>query len=314
MKPPKKIFEIPLLLISTICAVHVSAQELYTDISEILQAVQKNVDSQKERLIDILSKEEITLEEFDNKGELAEIANIISDYRVFPGTINKISDCRVLYSEILEFTRSPGILREERVILSTENNGWIEKKSYGDFWAKGNTYVDLFSAFDKQNEKCFDYKFIGEGKISLTGTGKIKERNVYAIEIKHKETNIGQTEKLSWVLKHGGIALIDVGTMEIVRLSRSVNYHITYNNFSTNWRGRVFALEDQIEKYVYSIEYEYDKVKIGDQFLTLPLVKIAKIFRENGQLAAVYTYRYRDHRAFNASVKISFDEIQGASN
>jgi len=310
MKDKYFYFAIQFFLASVLCAVTVNAQDTGVSLVEILQAVQKNVDSQKERMVNILSKEEITIEIFDNKEELIEVANIISEYRVFPETTSTISNCRILYAEIQELMQPSGILREEREILSSKKGVWAEKSPYGDVWAKGNAYVDLFSAFDKQNEKCFDYRFLGEEKIIMTGTGRIKERNVYAIEIKNKEADIGQAGKLSWVVKYGGVAMIDIGTMEIVQLNRSVNYQITYNNFSTNWRGRVVALEDIIDKYVYSTEYEYDKVKIGDQFLTLPVSKISKLFRENGQLAAIYTYRYSDHKVFDVSVKILFDEIE----
>ena len=300
-------FVTQLLIIFSLCVVHVNAQDSDADLSIILQAVQKNIDSQKERVVNILSKEEITIEEFDDKEELVKMSNIISNYRIFFEPTSTASDCRILFSEMLELARPSGMLREEREILSTEKNGNIEKKdSSREFLAKGNTYVDLFNVFDRQNEKCFDYKLTDKQKISLMGTGRIKERDVYAIEIKQKETDIGQADNWFWVIKYRGVAMVDARTMEIVQLSRSVNYSIVYKKFSTDWRGRVVALDDEVEKYTYCTQYEFDRMKIGDHFLTLPLVKSVKFFRENGQLTTAYTYRYSDHRAFNVGVKLHF--------
>jgi hypothetical protein len=75
-----------------------------------------------------------------------------------------------------------GILREDREMLSVKEDNNIIKEFTEAVWAKGNSYVDYFILFDKQNEKCFDYKLIG----------RMEEPNAYVIEIKQKEIDIGK--------------------------------------------------------------------------------------------------------------------------
>ena len=106
------------LFISGICAVPVNAQDSDVSLSEILQAVQKNVDSLKEKLVDFTSREEFTIEEFDSKGEkVKKTTNIISDHRAVPEAAKPEQLSLVL----------PSIIREEREILSAKENGYARK-------------------------------------------------------------------------------------------------------------------------------------------------------------------------------------------
>jgi len=300
-----------------ICELSVNAQDSDAYLSNILQAVQKNVDSQKEQIIDFLSKEEITIEQFNEKMKLVNTTNVISDYRAFPKTTNSISDCRIV-SEILTSIQ-PDIIREERDILSIKRNKRNVKEFDEAIWAKGNTYTDIFILFDKQNEKCFDYK--------LLGAGKIGGRGVLAVEVKQKNIDIGRNDikdtrendsgqkmvGISWVLKYEGVVLIDAETMEIVQLSRDgIDCIYTYKAPSIHpltKKVSYYVLRE--ENYYFFIQYEYDKINIGGQFLTLPVAKIIKLFREDGQLDTIYTYKYSNHKRFGSSVEISFDEFEG---
>ena len=67
---------VKLPLILAVCAVSlnaknadVTAQNTDISISEILEAVQKNVDFQKKHLVSLVRKEEITVDEFNDKGK-----------------------------------------------------------------------------------------------------------------------------------------------------------------------------------------------------------------------------------------------------
>ena len=228
-----------IVLISGICAIHAGAQDSDAYLLKILEAVQKNVNSQKERMVDYVSKEEITVEEFNDEGKIKKTTNIISDYRIFPETASVISDCRIV-SEILGSVQPSGILREEREMLSVKEDNNIIKEFTEAVWAKGNSYVDYFILFDKQNEKCFDYKLIG----------RMEEPNAYVIEIKQKEIDIGKNEKLKWELNYEGFAFIDTNTMEIVQLNRKgVGYHVNYDGVYMVIKGITYLVDgrDDVE-------------------------------------------------------------------
>ena len=297
------------LLITAMCVIPVNAGDANASLLEILQAVQKNVDFLKENIIDLISMEEILIEEVNDKGKSTRAANIISEYRIFPETTGSISDCRVVY-EIIESLMPTGILREEREMVSAKENNRTQRldrfQLEEHFWARGSSYVELLVLFDKQNEKCFDYE--------LKGDNNTNDRNVYVIGIEQKEADIGRThtektEDISWNVKYEGSALIDAGTMEIVQLNRNrVNI-----NYSTR-RTKSSPINDMFPsvataRYVLFTRYEYEKVKIKDQFLTLPVTKTVELFRENGQLETSYKYRYVNHRAFTVDTKISFGTI-----
>jgi hypothetical protein len=317
------------LFVMAICELSVNAQDSDAYLSSILQAVQKNIDLQKEQIIDFFSNEEITIEQFNEKMKLVTTTSVISDYRAFPKIANSISDCRIV-SEILTSIQ-PDIIQEEREILSIKRNNRNVKEFTEAIWAKGNTYTDIFILFDKQNEKCFDYK--------LLGAGKIGERSVFAIEIKQKNTDTGRNDingavendsgirtmngsyeskmtGISWEMRYEGVALIDAGTMEIVQLSRdAIDYILTYKMPSTHplTKETTYRVLKE-EKYILLIQYEYDKVKIRDQFLTLPVTRIVKLSREDGQLDTVYTYKYSNHKAFGSNTTIRFNEIEEFSD
>jgi len=57
------------------------------------------------------------------------------------------------------------------------------------------------------------------------------------------------------------------------------------------------------------LQYEYEKVKIKDQYLNLPVSKTVRLFRENGQFYASYKYTYTNHTVFTVDRKILFGPI-----
>jgi hypothetical protein len=297
---------IPLLLILATCAFPVNAQGADASLPEILKAVQKNVDFLKEHLVDLISEEVVVIEEFDDKGKTKKITNIVSEYRTFPEITNAISDCSVVY-EIIESLMPVGILREERELQSVKENNKAQRldryKFNEHFWAGGSSFVELLFFFDKQNEKCFDY--------DLKGVEKNNSRDVYVIGIKQKEASIGAkyteiNEYIHWGIQHAGSMLIDAETMEIVRLNRN-RVSIYYNTKRAGNSPIYDMFPYSTARYTASTQYEYEKVKIRDQYLTLPVAKTVELIRSNGKLGSSYKYRYSNHRAFGADTKISFD-------
>ena len=151
-----------------ICGLNVnaaSAQDSNISLSDIIQNVQKKINFLSEHIANFVTIEEITIKEFDNKGNVKKTKSIISEYRVIP--------------EKLTYVQSSEITQEIREILSVKEEGiknvnkFIEPVS-----ARGNPYNDLFLWFDNDSEKCFDYK--------LNGTEKINERDAYVIYISIK--------------------------------------------------------------------------------------------------------------------------------
>jgi len=297
--------------------VTINAQNLEYSLTNILQSIQNNIELQKEQIINIFSKEEITVKEYDKNIKPVITTNIISNYRIFPVKDSIITDCQIVFQIISSM--QPSIMLEDREILSIKRNNKNIKDFTEDIWAKGNNYTDIFIIFDKQNEKCFDYK--------LLDIENIDGRKVLAIEIKQKKMDFGKNDldnvvknnsdmkmiSISWNLTYEGIILVDAETMEIVQLYRDgIEYIETHkynnkpplNNAKDNW---IIFKE---EKYYFFINYKYEKIMIGGHNYTLPTNKTVKLFRENGQLDTVYEYRYSNYGAFSTDAKVMFDVIE----
>ena len=293
-------------LVLAICIVPVNAQDSDIQLSTILQSVQKNINLMREQIIDLISEEEILIEEFDNDGKKKKTINVLSEYRIFPEKANMIHDCRII-EEINESLLPTGILHEERTVISIKENGKKINDFTEQFWAKGSSYVDLFILFDKQNEKCFDYK--------LKEVDKIGERAVYKIEIKQKEADTGekntkQDKSISWNTKYEGFALIDAATMEVVQLNRD-RFEINYTRqYAIPITRKLKIITLPLGRYNVLTQYEYDKIKINDRSMALPVSKTIELFKENGQLDTVYKYKYGKHKAFNVSTKIKFNAVE----
>ena len=296
------------LLIPALCAVPVNAVDADTSLPEILQSVQENTDFLKENIIDLLSEEEITVAEFNNKGKIKKSANIISEYRIFPEKATLIPECRIVY-EIVESFSPAGMLREERELLSVKENNRTQRLDRYEFeehlWARGSSYVELLILFDRQNEKCFNYE--------LTGVEKYNGRDVYVINVEQKGLEKGkkqtrEDELIEWTIKYKSSAWIDADTMEVVRLTRN-GIKLYYTR--TSEKVTIFDIFPHVTaQYVFSTQNEYEKVKIGDQFLTLPVAKTVELFRPDGKLDTSYKYRYSNYKAFTVNTKILFGTVE----
>ena len=302
---------IPMMLITWICAVMANAQGLNVSSSKnaqdiqakIIQSVQENVDFMKEHVVDLLSIEEVTIEEFDVKGKLTKTTDITSEYRVFSEAIKNSSDCSFAY-EALESTMPAGILRDERVILSAKENNKTQRAERFNFnepvWSKGHNHAGYLVFFDKLYENCFYY--------SLNGVEKIDGRDAYGIEVMKREEEVGESKGMSWKLAYLTTAWIDAETMDVVQLNRN-NLAVTYTYAISTADLQKFRSMPDIRKvisYTVNAQYKYGKVKINDQLLTLPTEKTIRFIRENGQLETAYKYRYNDYKAFNVATKILF--------
>jgi len=302
-----------LVLFSTMFVFPLSTQNTNISISDILSAVQNNVDFLKEHLADFVSDEEITIEEFDNKGRIKTTTNIIFQYRVFAEGKHDGGDCDFVYGTLGSF-RLEGIFHEERVMLSAKENNKTRKVDSFRFdepiWAKGHPYSDFIVLFDRQYESCFNYQ--------LKGMEKINGRNAYVVEITKKETFTGESEKknpktgeiMSWQIAYNSKAFIDAEDMELVQLNRdnlTMDYHLFTAPYSADSKPIV-------TRHTLNAQNEYAKIKIRNQFLNLPITKTVELFRENGQPSSVYKYRYVNYKAFNADTKISFSAIEESLN
>jgi len=304
------------------CVIYANAQVPGVSFSEevkilqtsIIQKIQENVDFLKENIVNYLSKEEISIDEFALTGKKTKTTNITTEYRVFHSEQNtKTSyDCKFIYDALAESSvQLIGIQREEREVFSViENNKEKKvKKFYEPFWVKGHSYADLLVLFDKQYEKCFIY--------NLAGRGKIRDRDAYAIEIKQKNREYGTSGSTSWEsFGYDGIAWIDIETNEIVQLSRNMIAVHHYNDDSILEKTNSFTTQ-----------YDYEKVQINGKFLTLPVEKTIKYFQQaevskgstsifrpvtpmyEWKLLTQYVYRYSDYKAFNVDTKINFGVI-----
>ena len=230
----KKCFLIPCLLFLGLYIVSAIAKDSDVSILEILQAVQKNVESLKEQNINLIADEEITIEEFDDKGKVKKTINILSEYRIIQTKSEK--------------PFSYGIPQEERTVLFTKENGKVIKtKTFIEpymFRFAYNGTSELFVLFDKQNEEYFDYELIGTDlsvlfdnqnekylRFKFNGIEEAKSGNVYIIDIVQKEADVLKSKNgaqmWAWNLKYKGVVQIDTTSMEIVRLNRAK---------STTWR------------------------------------------------------------------------------
>ena len=279
------------MFILGMCAYPASAPGAEISISEILEAVQNNTASLREQIVDFTSKEEITIEEFnvDKKGVIGtkKTTNIVSEFRAFPKAAKSGQVATVL----------PDILQKERTVLAVTENGKDRKnKNYTepDFFAANDAYTDLFILFDKQNEQNFHYE--------LKGIEKIGERDVYVIRIAQKEMETGQVGKWEYNIAFEGAARVDAETMEVVRLNRGRIYRIHYGTRSPR-DPRINSVETGS---YYLSQHEYGKVKIMDRFLTLPVARTIRLFRNDGSPDTVYKYRYSDFKAFTVDTKITY--------
>ena len=196
------------LLVSFVCAVYTTAQEtevtgqpaqnngqaphnegkLQEMQTKILQSVQRQVDLLKENLIDIVSREEATSDSlisvYDNKEKSTiKTRSILSDYRIsFQQEATAATpDCGVV-AKILNPEEPPYILREERTVLSEKETAAIGPLEKFFFNTARTGFLELIVPFDRQYEKCFDYK--------LLGIAKINDRNTLVLEVKGKESSM----------------------------------------------------------------------------------------------------------------------------
>ena len=246
--------------------------------SEIVRVIQKEVDLLKENLVDIISSEEVSIEAyFDREGKPRTTTTIISEYRIFPekneGTI---PNCRAAIEILADPQKLKTVLREERKVLSKK--GGIESWLITAYLDRTDNFVDLLVAFDKQNENCFNYELLGVEN---------NERKAFVIRIIGKEEYNIITDMENWKFRYEGNALFDYETMAIVQLNKLGIAYIPYNIW---------------------VSYGYDKVRIRDQFLTLPVFKAVESFsdRDRKKLDMRWTYRYSDYKAFGVDTKISF--------
>ena len=329
--------------------------------AKIMQNLQKNTEYLKKHVSDLISRETFIFVSHVNPPDVQmpdtptrlplyrhtlpnvqapRTQTIISELRVIPDKTktNVYVDCKFV-TDIRDSLQLTGFLVEERKILSVKGNA--NRNISEDRDIKGSSYAPLFVLFDRQYEKCFDYRLIG--------IGKIKKRNVYALEIIQKESDIateiftdytfssGMTRNTSWDNKFDGVAFVDAETMEIVRLDRMPVYKkmkydrdfITTDPMTGSEIGRRRIFEE-----AFTIQYEYDKVKITDRFLTLPVAKIVKnhdvgdalnvggIFKKpkepkepkkNLYPITTYTFRYSDYRMFEVDTTIKYGAIEELS-
>jgi len=328
-----------------ICVVHSAAQYSEIPISEniqqlqakIVQKLQQDVDYLNENLIDFISSEELTIEaEFDTNGKPRITKSIISEYRVIPRIIKagKTLTCKLVYDVLSDSAEPVDFLREER---NMKSGGFLGLPSYAagqdqhifnvPFYAGGSSYSGFFVLFDKQYENCFDFK--------LVGAGKIMERDVYAMAINQKDNEIGDNSNtvssinMTWYLGYNGVAWIDKDTMDIIQLNR-MPVGITYGPTPPR-PSKTSRTPPPDNQYIFTNEYEYDKVHIKDKYFTLPVTRTINLFywkvpdpktimgglknlfqptKKDWQLTAAFKYVYSDYRAFNVNTTITFSPME----
>jgi len=97
---------------------------------------------------------------------------------------------------------------------------------------------------------------------------------------------------------------VDTETMDFVKLSRNVPS-------ITGIKIGSLLFNDLISgkgKYTGVVQYEYDKVKIDDRLLLVPVTKTDRYFRKK-QLVIEYKYKYSDYRMFDVKTNIKFNPI-----
>lgn len=347
---------IPVLFISGIYAIHVSAQNSTTLLpfphkikdmqnalkiqnikaskdeiknlqTKILENAYKNVALLKENLVDIISREEVSriqasvIQKLSINGKDVSIENlgktpllIVDNVGNEYTSINMISDYRIIFlpeethmttvkcgdvAKMMDLS-TPRYLSEERIKLSEKFGSLsLASDNYPNWDFVANGFNEYLIIFDKRYEKCFDYK--------LQGVAKIKERDALVLEIKGKDRISGKItgtfrKGADYNYKYNGYALIDVETLEIFQLNG----------------GRIdLQSADGESTSAFFSQYEYDKVKIKDQSMMLPVVRNIVIFdiitrsvndigEQYDRLSTIYNYRYSDYKAFNVDTTIKF--------
>ena len=280
-----------------ICTAPVNIKNSKVPLSEIIQIVQKNVNSLKEQIINFVSIEEFTFEEFNNSGKKAKTLNILSDYRV-------------VHEQSASAESTKIISEETRNILSVKEDGkekYVE--NYADFiTAKHNPYDDLFIWFNKDTEKCFDYR--------LDNSVNIKKRKTHVIRISPKRNvlDIGQVCR-AIDMSNDGFVYIDTETTNILRSSKKPSLYIREFDYVPPFNYTPLDSPKCFTKpcvYVIQYEYDYGDVMIGDQAWRLPISKQVKVevvkTTYDMQPWLVYKYRYIDHKTFTVGTKIWFPE------
>ena len=269
----------------------VKAHDSTIKLPEILQAVQTYVDFLRNNVRDFVSREEITIEEFDNRGRINKTTEIISEFRVTP---------------VRPELRKPGRLflytipQEERTLLSVRENDKPRRNtnfSEPAFLVGLNPFNDLLVIFDKRNEEYFNYR--------LNGIETISGRKAYVIEIEQKEAEIGNTTTFWWIRKYEGVAHIDVETMDVLKLNRG-RHDFRPGARHLRYLGRLIGrnVSMRLPHYHY---YEYKKVNIGNQYYTLPVERTSRLYHQDGRIHTIFRYRYSDHRVFTVDTNIKFD-------
>ena len=322
-------FVMPALLASAILTTAGNAQDSETAVSAIssdkvqnlqriiVQRLQKNTEYLKENIIDLISRETFSIEDhsrlYPEFGKAKQ--NTISDYLLIPDRVKANEHTGCNFIDVNDLFQLTGFVKEERRILSNAAN---HNRNFADHKvAYGSGVGALLILFDKKYEDCFDYK--------LAGLGKIREREVYSLEITQVKgddiaTVPGKTpDELPFLniveIKFNGVAWIDAETLEIVRLDRKPfrRYYDFYDVIVPAGR------ED-----VVTIQYEYDQIKIKDNFLTLPTAKTVKwfgadkrnkslldiiLFRKQKEILVLtdqFNFTYSDYKAFEVDTKITF--------
>jgi len=332
--------------------------------AKILKNVQKQVDLLKENLVNIISREELSNEVVTLSKKVE-----ITEYRVslISEPTSAIPDCGVV-AKLLNPLEPPYLLQEKRSLLFVER-----KRGAGSFFPQliegtvRNGFVELIVPFDKQYEKCFDYKLLGAAKINgrnayvisvlgreiskeeeiikitrktvgdkfvdekngvtmrerrlikeggIIGEDIIDEEEKPIVDIVNYPTKFGddgvpitepvsrtykdQNTEMAWEINFGGYALIDAETMDIFQFNKG--------RIDVNLTG----ITDS-EGYFY-VQTEYEKIKIKDQFFTLPVTRKyhhfvrGKTQVERGRLPITLgTFEYTDtaHLLFRAECTYS---------
>ena len=298
--------------------------------AKILKNVQKQVDLLKENLVNIISREELSSEviALSKKVEITEYhVSLISE------PTSAIPDCGVVV-KLLNPQVPPYLLQEKRKLLSVERKSLTSRGGPGptSYFPRliedtvRNGFIELIVPFDKQYEKCFDYKLLGAAKINgrnayvisvlgreiskeeeiikitrstvgdkfvdekngvtmrerrlmkeggIIGEDIIDEEEKPIVDIVNYPTKFGddgvpitepvsrtykdQNTEMAWEINFGGYALIDAETMDIFQFNKG--------RIDVSTAGIIGS-----DGFFY-VQTEYEKIKIGDKFFTLPAVR-----------------------------------------
>ena len=339
------------------------------DKTTLTQNAHEQVDLLKKYLINVVSKEEVVVEYWDNdkkdkkdkKNEKDEdkpskTNNIISDNRIIQKKIKKQSlPCDML---VLEKNRR-NFLEEERKLLSAKENGKTVKSIKNPPWAEEqNSFAELLIFFDKENEHCFNY--------NLIGVTKVKERDAIIMEVELEKsrmpfdlimaTRLNVRHRLpnldDYALRIDRV-LFDAETLEIIQYRKArmlpgkrwLPPAIEYKPYRDGYDEHTVEVRVHLEidpRKIKFYQIDYGKIKIRDQFLTLPVEKSVSIFFEdvvkiywsallsNSDVLSrgnyireklsdmlttpdllsfareTHNYKYSDYKSFGADVKIKY--------